>query len=226
MSLVACACFMTLGPFAAFLAVYGPEGPGRDEMQPGPDQSADQPADQPAEQDFPVLLLEKEERQENPRGRKILGFSLLVAAAAVMVTRVALIATKPVPDTQCAADTEEVVLSLGRQELTGAGTEYRCVIFDFRERSDCRQYVTKINHDVNNPVVVHHMQVFALPKDSYSDCTFTCFDMPDITGMPWAWAVGQEDFVFPPGTGMEIGGATRAAVMVLQIHYDNMAMEP
>ena len=46
------------------------------------------------------------------------------------------------------------------------------------------------------------------------------FDMPEVTGFVWAWAVGGSHSL-ADGDGIALGGDSDAPAVVLQIHYDN-----
>ena len=56
-----------------------------------------------------------------------------------------------------------------------------------------RFYATGFDVVNHLPRYVHHVVIGALASPRSSTCRFTCFDMPEMIGMVYGWAVGMGD---------------------------------
>ena len=104
--------------------------------------------------------------------------------------------------------------------LNGQKTEYKCSGFTLD--SQCTTWANKIEVINQNPAQVHHIILFSTTFPQKS-CPSTCFDMPDLQGLLYSWAVGTSGFVFPEGVGLPLGGSSTNIQTALQIHYSNYA---
>lgn len=104
-------------------------------------------------------------------------------------------------------------------QLSGERTQYLCSSFALPENLLGKTiYLKKIEliDNVEQPSVLHHLVVFSSIRD-HGVCPFDCIGMPDgITGVSWAWALGQANLELSSNQYMSLHDN-----VVLQIHYDN-----
>ena len=156
--------------------------------------------------------------------------SLSLVGLTSLVALICIIAhlTAQKPELVCSGNrTLDITMPSNNDELLPPGeTNYLCSGVEFPK--DCTYYVQRIEpldrggHVAKYPSFspTHHIVLFASYK-TFQQCPFTCYDMPDTTGMIASWAVGGGDSVAPEGYGQAIGGVSSVINGALQVHYDN-----
>ena len=112
-------------------------------------------------------------------------------------------------------------LAFPRTTLTAARTQYLCAGFQFSDPDTPTAYVTRIDVKNAKPGVVHHIVAFRMLTSATKSCPFRCDDMPDATGVLFAWAVGADNLTLPEGMAIAVGGRSQTANIYVQTHYDN-----
>ena len=145
----------------------------------------------------------------------------------------------PPADLPMPADADEVVImtspffiEAGMNTGEDASTYYHCQAFahNFTER----QHIIKVSPRVNygHRDIVHHLLLMECTQPfSEADLAWrgNCYaaDTPpavsacDQVGILGAWAVGGDEFLYPPNVGYPIGGDGRPTYMMMQVHYHN-----
>uniref|UniRef100_A0A7S2LW33 SSD domain-containing protein n=2 Tax=Zooxanthella nutricula TaxID=1333877 RepID=A0A7S2LW33_9DINO len=95
--------------------------------------------------------------------------------------------------------------------------DYRCRGFDAIPPA-CTYYIQEVEPIIAPGLehVVHNMILFSTARRQAS-CPFTCFDMPDARGVDAGWAVGMGPVRWPDGMAYALGGYRQT----LQMHYRN-----
>ncbi|XP_064399035.1 DBH-like monooxygenase protein 2 homolog [Halichondria panicea] len=116
--------------------------------------------------------------------------------------------------------------------IPAVDTTYWCVVSEIpSEVREQERYVYKISPEIsaNSSAYVHHIIIYLCNElnntflgDS-SVCEDTHIDIRSCRGSEIiaGWAVGGEDFVFPPGVALPIGGENSRRYIVIEMHYDN-----
>lgn len=105
---------------------------------------------------------------------------------------------------------------------TGDHDQYRCFVLD--AKFDETKYLNGIHVLPGNPLVVHHVLVFADANNSSAkladkDGQYDCFGSAMLTGggrLLTAWAPGSVPVEYPQGMGSEIAKGSK---LVMQVHY-------
>lgn len=109
--------------------------------------------------------------------------------------------------------------------LTDVETQYLCTGYQFNNPNEPTTYVSRIDVTDKLPGIVHHIVAFQMMQTADKTCPFTCFDMPETTGVVYSWAIGSEGLRLPDGMGIAIGGRSTTANIYMQMHYDNWPKE-
>jgi len=130
------------------------------------------------------------------------------------------------PDMCSGNRTWDVTMPFKGGLLPPGETNYLCSGVKFPR--DCDYYIDRVQPLDRGGTVAkypsfsptHHMILFASYKE-FQTCPFTCYDMPETTGIVTSWALGGKDDVAPAGFATEVGGRSNVINGALQVHYDN-----
>ena len=170
----------------------------------------------------PVDPLDRYRRWTVIASLSLLGLAVLVALIYILVY---LTTTK---SDMCSGNrTWDVTMPFRHDHLLPPGeTNYLCSGVKFPR--DCTFYIQRVQpldrggHVAKYPSFspTHHMILFA-SYQKFQTCPFTCYDMPETTGIVTSWALGGKDDVAPAGFATEVGGRSNVINGALQVHYDN-----
>jgi hypothetical protein len=147
----------------------------------------------------------------------------MISAAAIMVAAISVRVVLSAPsDTEVTCEGGTLDLTFPSHRVDNATTSYVCVGIELPK--DCTMHVTKMEA-ITAVDEVHHILLLKAASN-LGACPFTCFDMPEVTGFVWGWAVGGGPMEFPPGMGFGLGGTSDAPSVLMQIHYDNWLNKP
>jgi bile acid transporter len=109
--------------------------------------------------------------------------------------------------------------------------EYRCFPVPWPSKYTTDTFMTGYRAVPGNPRVVHHVEVYYIPKAQVQTVMskdsadpgpgYTCFGGPGAgNGTVGGWAPGSPGYDYPPNVGIKIEAGS---VMVIQVHYNTQA---
>jgi hypothetical protein len=133
--------------------------------------------------------------------------------------------TKPLPKpASTALENPDMHLTIPTSvEIAGTEDRFMCFVLDPGNATD--RYLKAVQVNAGNTAVVHHVLVFADPKNESAalakpDGSYECFGGPQISAgnvqLLGAWAPGGVPAVMPDNVALQLTGGSK---VVLQVHY-------